>query len=194
MQLHPNAKRAGFSLLELVITMTIMAILVGIVSMRSGAVTSKAQATKIAATFDSYKKACEMFYGDTGQHALEYTGRTGATYHRLAQNSGTITGWAGPYIERPIGTAESPVNTTVHLYQTINYANGNGFDLDGDGTADVAANADGNVLVFWGITQELGQAVDSILDRTAASVGTAWQDRGMVEWQTGNVLSILIRY
>ncbi len=184
--------RAGFSLIELVITMTIMAILVGVVSMRSGTLTNKAQASKIASTADTYKKACEMYFGDTGQSALEYTNYTGATYHRLSQNP-TITGWNGPYIERPISTAENPMNTTVHLYSNIVYANGNGFDLDGDGTADVANGAAGNTLCFWGITDTLGQAVDAMIDRTPAAVGTAWQDRGRVEWQAGNLLSIMLR-
>ena len=186
--------RAGFSLIELVITMTIMAILVGVVSMRSGTLTNKAQASKIATTADAYKKACEMYFSDTGQNAVEYSDHTGATHHRLSQNPTTITGWNGPYVERPISTAENPMKTTVHLYQNIWYANGNGFDINGDGTADVANGAAGNTLCFWGITETLGQAVDAMIDGTPAAVGTGWQDRGRVEWQAGNLLSILIRY
>ena len=44
MKARPNSNRAGFSLVELVITMTLMTILVGVVSMRASGMTNKARA------------------------------------------------------------------------------------------------------------------------------------------------------
>jgi prepilin-type N-terminal cleavage/methylation domain-containing protein len=191
MLVHTSGRRAGFSLIELVITMTVMAILVGVVSMRSGAVTTKAQATKIVSTVETYKTACTAYYGDTGQSAYEYTGYTGATYHRLSQDP-SISGWGGPYIERPISAAESPVNSTVHLYSSAVYANSDGFDIDGDGTADIAANAACNVLCYWSVTAELAKAVDNIIDRSAATAN--WQNTGRVEFNGSNHMTILVRW
>lgn len=192
MQPHACHRRSGFSLIELVITMTIMAILVGVVSLRSGALTGKAQATKVAETVNAYKTACTMYFGDTGQSPIEYTGYAGATYHRLSQDP-SITGWNGPYLERPISAAENPTNSTVHLYNTAVYANSDGFDIDGDGTADVAANAaNTNVLAFWGMTPELAKAIDTVIDKSAA--GSSWQNSGYVEFNGTNHVTILVRW
>ena len=58
----------------------------------------------------------------------------------------------------------------------------------------MANGAAGNTLCFWGITETLAQAVDAMIDRTPAAAGTAWRDRGRVEWQAGNLMSILLRY
>ncbi len=191
MQHLGRRNRSGFSLIELVITMTIMAILVGVVSMRSGALTTKAQATRIAETVETYETACVAFYGDTGQNAIEYTGYTGATYHRLSQDP-SIAGWSGPYIERPISAADNPANTTVHLYGAAYYANSDGFDIDGDGTADVAVNAACNILAFWGMTTELAKAIDTIIDRSATTAN--WQNTGRVEFNGSNHVTILVRW
>ncbi|MEZ6018245.1 MAG: prepilin-type N-terminal cleavage/methylation domain-containing protein [Planctomycetota bacterium] len=192
MYYRPSSRRSGFSLIELVITMTIMAILVGVVSMRSGALTTKAQANKVAQTVETYKTACTMYFGDTGVTPLEYTGYTGATYHRLSQDP-SVAGWSGPYIERPISQAESPVNSTVHLYASAVYANSDGFDIDGDGTADIAANAaNTNVLAYWGVSAELAKAVDSIIDKSSATAD--WANTGRVEFNGSNHMTILVRW
>ena len=188
------SRRAGFSLIELVITMSIMAILVGVVSMRSGNVTDKARATKIIKAVNDMKNAVALYVGDVAQMPREESGRTGATYYRLSMDPG-IEGWSGPYIERPISTSMHPTgrnNVRLRPGAWASRNNGNGFDLDGDGTQDIAPNA------YWdtcctldfdgGITEQVAQKVDQALD---GGVGGDWQDSGVVEFH-GSSLSILI--
>ena len=190
MKVSPNRARAGFSLIELVITMTIMAILVGVVSMRSGTVTDKARASKIMAVTETFRTACEMYYSDTAASPYEYSGYQGASNHRLSMDPG-VSGWQGPYINSPITRSQNPVGSTVHLYNRLvsGYTNTNGIDVDGDGTADYAADAPGNILVFWGIPEGLAEMVDQSFDRDLPG---DWKDAGDVEWAS-NRLTVVVR-
>ena len=188
-----QSKRSGFSLIELVITMTIMAILVGVVSMRAGGQTDKAQATKIMKIADELKTACALYHADTGFTAREYSNYQGATYHRLALDPG-VTGWAGPYLEKPLNRSMAPTAGNIHLYNysPSGYTGGNGFDLDGDGTVDVAGQVgnNSNCLVVWGVDQEVAEHVDEAFDRNLPG---DWTDAGQVEYTAGSRrLAILI--
>lgn len=183
-------RRSGFSLVELVITMTIMTILVGVVSMRAGGMTDKARAAKIVANVEGLRTPVTLYHQDTNALPREYSGYQGASYHMLSQDPG-VTGWEGPYITDPIRRSWNPTGGLVHLYNTIPaaYASNNGFDLDGDATTDVIGN-DGCTLVFWNIEIEVAEKVDAAFDEQLP--GT-WWDAGRVEYQEANSrLSILI--
>ena len=185
-----STKRSGFSLVELVITMTIMTILVGVVSMRASGMTDKARAAKIISTVENLRTPVTLYQQDTNQLPREYSGYQGATYHRLSQDPG-VAGWDGPYITDPIRRSWNPTGGQVHMYNTIPaaYANNNGFDLDGDGATDVIGNQ-GCVMTFWTITPEVAQKVDRAFDE--ALPGT-WSDAGRVEYQeAGQRLTILL--
>ena len=72
MQLRRHSKsltrtsgQSGFSLVELVITMTIMTILVGVVSMRAGGMTNKARSAKIVSTVEGLRTPVIMYEQDT---------------------------------------------------------------------------------------------------------------------------------
>lgn len=191
MQLRPRPTRSttrGFSLVELVITMTIMTILVGVVAMRAGSMTDKARVAKIVSLAENLKTAVMMYHEDTTQLPLEYNGYQGANYHRLSQDPG-LTGWDGPYLEGPINRTWNPTGAQVHLYNRAAHARNNDYDLDGDGTADVA-NADGCSLSFWGIDQDLAERIDAALDEGIAG---DWTNAGRVEYRASNrILSILV--
>lgn len=172
--------RAGFSLIELVITMTIMVALVGIVSMRAGGVTSKAHSTKIISTVQSLAAPVMLYHQDTGQLPTEYSGWQGATYHRLSADPGVI-GWDGPYISDPIRRSWNPTGGSVHVFNYVvsGYTNGNGIDLDGDGTGDVTGT-NGSIITFWDVEQDVAAKVDLAFDNGVAG---SWHDAGKIEYQ-----------
>lgn len=183
-----STARSGFSLVELVITMTIMSILVGVVSMRANGVTNKARAAKIISVVEGLRTPVMLYMDDTNQLPLEYSGYTGANFHRLSQDPG-INGWQGPYIESPISRSWNPTGNLVHMYATANYANNNGYDMDGDGTTDVIGN-EGCGIIFWGIDQEIAERVDRAFDDQLPG---NWMDAGRVEYNAGaRRMSILL--
>jgi prepilin-type N-terminal cleavage/methylation domain-containing protein len=175
-----SSSRGGFSLVELVITMTIMTILVGVVSMRASGMTDKARSAKIVSTIENLRTPITLYHQDTNQLPREYSGYQGATYHRLSQDPG-VSGWDGPYITDPIRRSWNPTGGQVHIYNTIPaaYAGNNGFDMDGDGTTDVIG-AEGCVITFWEVDLEVAEKVDSAFDEQLP--GT-WSDAGRVEYQ-----------
>lgn len=182
--------RSGFSLVELVITMTIMTILVGVVSMRASGMTDKARAAKIISTIENLRTPATLYQQDTNQLPREYSGYQGATYHRLSQDPG-VSGWDGPYITDPIRRSWNPTGGQIHFYDTIPtaYAANNGFDLDGDGATDYI-DGEGCVLVLWEIDANVAEKVDNAFDE--ALPGT-WHDAGRIEYQAADRrLSILI--
>ncbi len=185
-----SSSRSGFSLVELVITMTIMTILVGVVSMRASGMTDKARAAKIISTIENLRTPATLYQQDTNQLPREYSGYQGATYHRLSQDPG-VAGWDGPYITDPIRRSWNPTGGQIHLYDTIpaSYAGNNGFDMDGDGSTDVIGNQ-GCVLTFWSIDPDVAEKVDRAFDE--ALPGT-WYDAGRVEYQEASLrMTVLI--
>jgi len=178
-----HARKGGFSLVELVITMTIMTILVGVVSMRANGMTDKARAAKIISTIEGLRTPVMMYNQDTNQLPREYSGYQGGTYHRLSIDPG-IANWDGPYIETPISRSWNPTGNLVHMYNQAvpSYSGNNGFDLDGDGTQDVD-QFDAVTLVFWGIEESVAEKVDRAFD---SSLSGTWTDAGRVEYQTGS--------
>ena len=170
----------GFSPLELVITMAIMLILVGVVSMRATGVTDRARSSKIIATIERLTTPVKLYHADTGQLPTEYSGWQGAAYHRLSADPG-VEGWNGPYVSDPIRRSWNPTGGSVHVFNYVvaGYTNGNGLDLDGDGTGDVTGT-NGCIITFWDVEQEVAEEIDQSLD---GGLPGNWQDTGKVEYQ-----------
>lgn len=186
----PTARRGGFSLVELVITMTIMTILVGVVSMRASGMTDKARAAKIVEVVETLKTPVLLYHEDTGQLPREYSGWDGASFHRLTADPG-VTGWDGPYLEDPIRRSWNPTGGQVHLFHYVvnSYTGGDGFDLDGDGTAEVQGSS-GAMITFWNVDEAVAAKVDAAFDEGLAG---QWSTTGRVEYQpTSRRLSFLL--
>lgn len=178
-----SAQRRGFSLVELVITMTIMTILVGVVSMRASGMTDKARAAKIIQTVDALRTPMMLYHEDTGQLPREYSGWDGASFHRLAMDPG-VAGWDGPYVDDPIRRSWNPTGGQVHIFNYIvsSYSGGNGFDIDGDGTSDVSGT-EGSIMTFWEIDEGVAEKVDRSFDNALPG---NWMDAGRVEYQAAS--------
>ncbi|GEM_PF-1151752 len=180
----------GFTFIELVVVIAVIALLAGVLIPNITSVTKDAKSSKILQLYDSLRTACERYYIDVGSLPREYTGSSynSATYHKLSLKQST-TGWKGPYIDHPLSYGDNPFNTTVHLYSTIGSYAGSGFDLNGDGTDD--ATGTGNYLVLWGVDVDTAKYVDSSLDK--GNLGSDWKTSGRVEYtESSKVLAILI--
>ncbi len=88
--------RAGFSLIELVIVMTIMALLVGVVTPVASTLINREGRKATSAELATYADAVERYFEDTG--ALP------ANTRALVINP-TVAGWAGPYLSGGVADA-----------------------------------------------------------------------------------------
>jgi len=166
-------------LLEIVISLAVIAMIVGVVAVRSSGVINKGKASRVIQLVDTLKKASAQYHADTNALPWEYSGSSAV--NRKLSGTQTLTGWQGPYMESPITSAMSPSGRTLHMYATPT-ANGNaGFDTDGDGVNDVTANA----CCLWlsGITQADAQVIDAAFDK---GLPGNWYETGRVKWKSSN--------
>lgn len=68
--LKPWRRRRAFTLVELLITIVILAILVGIAYFRFGDAAGQARSTRIASDTRTVKQAVELFYAQTGEYPV----------------------------------------------------------------------------------------------------------------------------
>jgi len=184
MMLKPHSTRTrtatqGFSLLEIVIALAVIAMIVGVVAVRSGGVINKGRTTRVITLCDTLKKASAQYHADTNQMPWEYQGY--AADNRKLSGTQSIAGWQGPYMESPLTTAMNPTGGGIHMYAVANVNGSAGFDTDGDGTNDVTGA--GCTLWMSGIPQTDAQAIDAAFDRGIAG---NWYDTGRVKWSSSN--------
>ncbi len=184
---HSKAVRGGFSLLEIVIALAVIAMIVGVVAVRSGGVINKGKTTRVTMLVDTLKKASAQYHADTNQMPWEHSGGTAA--NRKLSGTQAIVGWQGPYIEAPLSTGMHPSGGTIHMYNSAVVNGNDGFDLDGDGTNEVTTNA--CTLYLTGITQADAQALDTAFDK---GVPGTWSDTGRVRWNSTNSNLFILVY
>lgn len=182
--------RSGFSVLELAITMTIMAILVGVVSLRVTNVSAESMSARIVESVQGLQPQVAQYHHDTGRLPREYAGWPGQAFHMLSEDAGT-PGWDGPYIEAPLCASWNPSGGQTHMFNYIvdAYTNDDGFDLNGDGVPDVQGTQ-GCMMTYWDIQDDVASQVDVAIDGSQAE---GWRNGGRVEYQPGKRrLSILL--
>lgn len=170
---------SGFSLLEIVIALAVIAMIVGVVAIRSGGVINKGKTSRVIQLVDTLKKASALYHSDTNQMPWEYAASTAV--NRKLSGTQAIAGWQGPYIESPLTTSMNPTNGSINMYAAVNVQGNAGFDLDGDATDDVTTA--GCTLWMSGITQADAQAIDAAFDR---GIPGTWSDSGRVKWNSSN--------
>lgn len=180
--MHPHPRRGllrGFSLLELVIVIGLIVLLVGVVSLRSGAFRERSQVARLLQLTQELEAAARSFHQDTGEYAREYPNQP--TRHReLSARQEAISGWNGPYLELPLADFVDNPFGHLRLYDRVT-ANDwiPGFDLDGDGGLEV--HGDGCMLYLAGIKQEIAQQLDESLD---SGVPGEWASTGSLRWSS----------
>ena len=105
--LHYGEK--GFTLLELMVVLAILALLVGLVVPNFFTITKDAPVTIIQGQREKAMEAVYLYHEDCDEWPTELSGALLDTEgdHQLWNNEdntglGTVNGWDGPYIDRPI--------------------------------------------------------------------------------------------
>lgn len=84
---------AGYSLVEVMVVMVIVAILVGLVGPRVIGYLGRARAQSAEVQIGNISAAMDLFLLDVGRYPTEREGLSA-----LIQTNGRITGWRGPYL------------------------------------------------------------------------------------------------
>ena len=102
-----NGKRAGFTLLELLVVMVIIGILAGFVGPRYFAQVGKSQVKAARAQIDAFDKGLDQYRVDMGRYPTTEEGLEGLQ----KAPSGEGTDWGGPYLKKAV-----PLDPWGHAY------------------------------------------------------------------------------
>lgn len=180
---------SGFSLIEIIVAVSILVILAGIAIPVISKQVDKAKAGKMVSLAETLRGVCERYKGDTGVYGREYSTSTSNSNHRFSVNQ-TVQGWDGPYLDHPLTRADNPFAGHIYVYDNLTGTNGgvmpNGFNLTG-GAADTHTGA-GNFIGFRDIPEAIAELVDEALDE---GLPGDWRTIGRVEWYN-NRMSIFL--
>ena len=186
-----SSPSGGFTLMEVVVVVAILALLAGVVVPVFSSVQQDGQASKILAVADTLKKAVDKHYADTSVLATEYSptlagAYTGAAQHHLSMTQ-TYANWRGPYLDHPLTRADNPFQDAVYVYQGLNLTQtAGGCNLTGGSTNTHTGN--GQTAVFYGVSSAVAQRVNDALDR---NIPGGWESTGRVEYNN-NILAIYL--
>jgi general secretion pathway protein G len=188
---RPRALRSsgGFSLMEIVIAVSIIAILAASVTPFVNGMVERSKVAKTLTLVDTLRTACSMYHADTGAYAREYAGSVPG--NRRLSTRQTIAGWSGPYLEETLRHQTSnPFGGNLHLYGTVT-ANGwiSGFDIDGDGVTDVTGDA--NMLWLSQISEAVAERLDQALD---GNLEGDWKITGRLRYDADNGYAFILVY
>lgn len=211
--LNPVRKTQGFTLVEMIGVLAIIAILIALLLPKIFGLIGSANARSTAAAVRTYETAVINYFADIGSiYPLNATGvptaeTTGASTAPLslaarltldmtdALNTGAAQ-WVrfrGPYTEK-LNTANPPgMGTTILMPAeagdvALGAAPGAteiGWDLTGDGLNDVPLGAQVAYLQITGIALGDHEDVDAILDPGVGATAAERQIRGRVKYDTG---------
>ena len=173
--------RRGFSLLELVIVLGLIAALAGVVALQSGKYIQRGQVSAIVQLAKNLKTAAATFYADTGKYPREYDMAKYSGKNRELSLEQSLVGWDGPYLEEGLTANSDNPFGAIHLYDTSVAAGNKGFDLDGDGSNEITKDV--CMLYLGGIPEEVAQRLDAHYDE---GVGGTWNETGVFNWKSSN--------
>lgn len=213
-------KQVGFTLIEMIGVLAIIAVLVGAVAPRIFEAISDSKISNVASLVKTTETATSKFYADMG-NLLPFTDMTADngnddpaghvdngntnSFSRLltrtrsgTQNSGDWVNFRGPYLST-FNSNTPPVGTVMGLDVQIATAalgvnDGLNYDIDGDGTQDISTGASIVTLRLADLSETEWEKIDAMLDNGVAT-GTPLerQTRGKVKWDaTSGDLRILI--
>ena len=115
--------RGAFTLVELLLVLTILAILAGIVLPKMSGRTQQAKVARAQTEIATFSTALGAFEVDTGGYPK---GRNGLL--ALVQRPGNAQNWHGPYLENATTVPVDPWGN-AYIYECPGKHNPNGFDL-----------------------------------------------------------------
>lgn len=89
-----NRNEAGFSLMELLIALVILALIAGVVGPRVIGYLSRAKSQTASVQISNIKAALNMYLLDVGRYPAEQEG-----LKALIEPPAGVSGWAGPYLD-----------------------------------------------------------------------------------------------
>jgi len=92
-----KARRAGFTLLELLVVVTIIGLLVAYVAPRYFGQVGKSEGTTAKVQIDALEKALDQYRLDTGRYPAADTGLTALTSRPANEPH-----WSGPYLRKAV--------------------------------------------------------------------------------------------
>lgn len=207
---RPRKERAGFTLIEMIGVLAIIAILVAAVAPRIFEAIEDSKVTSASTLAKSVQVACTKYYADMGtlQPMADVTAAApvfavndgdpaGAgslvatlTYTKgAAQTGGAWPRFRGPYLEA-FSNSDAPLGTTMRLASMTSGAlaasDELNYDLTGDGVADIGASTTIVSLVFSGISAREWEKIDAIIDAAGLEGKTEAQRQlqGRVKYNT----------
>jgi general secretion pathway protein G len=94
---------SGFTLIEMLVVMAILAILVGLVVPHFFGIIEDADVAYIMAQHHQMRTAVFLYHRDTGRWPTEWSGApVDEVARRQLWHAANVSGWRGPYIDRPI--------------------------------------------------------------------------------------------
>jgi general secretion pathway protein G len=118
-----RAGRNAFTLVELLLVLTILAILAGIVLPKMSGRTEQARVARARTEISTFSTALGAFEVDNGFYPK---GRSGLL--ALVQRPGNAQNWHGPYLENSTSVPVDPWGN-AYVYECPGKHNPNGFDL-----------------------------------------------------------------
>lgn len=156
-----RSRRAGFSLVELIITMAIITILAGLVSLRAGKFTESARVTRAVSDLKSMAKALNVVHADMGVYPVDVVRNIDPGLNDVARvPAARRSSWKGPYVDR------WPSENAWGGGFDYEYWNYSGFNFDG-----VAGNEVLISLREGNMTREMMDKVDAAMDDGNGNTG-----------------------
>ena len=157
--------RKGFTLVELMVVVALIAILALGYQIFYGGATDKAKVSKSIEFIQALKKSISAYYADTGY----YPSKT----QQLWSNSAGAPNWYGPYAEAPNG------NTSLNFWPHTPWG-GAGYLTCGKGSYEA--------LIMKNVSSAFCQQIDKQIDDNNLSKGNIRYDS-----KNGNCIAYLVR-
>jgi len=106
----------GFTFLEILVVLAIIAILIAILQPQLFKQIEKSKVARAEAEYNAVKAAAFAYYSDTGQWP-----RDNQNQDFMMDPGGTVVGWKGPYLEKPLDKSPWGTDYTIKYDSTTFY-------------------------------------------------------------------------